>query len=76
MGKAVRVIYRRLGSLSPETRQILLGAGLAFDPMPEHRYHTFERSDVAALKGDWRVVGEVMWGALDQAAKERAEHAA
>lgn len=70
MGKTVMTIYRRLAGLSPETRQVIIGAGLAFDPLPEGRYATFERSDARALAQDWAAVAGDLWWAIGRARQE------
>ena len=50
-------IIRRFSRLSAREQDWLRGAGLAFDPLPVLRYHTFSRSDRNAIRADWEAVG-------------------
>lgn len=70
MGKTARFLYEKLKALSPETRDIIAGAGLAFDPLPESRYQTAVRSDIQAMRADWDAVGADLWWAVERAETE------
>lgn len=70
MGKTMMTIYQRLMHLSPEMRQVIIGAGLAFDPLPEAHYTTSERSDFRALEEDWTAVTDDLWGAIERTRQE------
>lgn len=71
MGKMMRALIRRWVDASPEVRQIIIGAGLAFDPLPECRYPNLERSDASAMMEDWRAVAGDLWWAIGRAEQER-----
>lgn len=73
MDKIMTKIHRRLARLRPETRHVIIGAGLAFDPLPERLYSTFERSDARALAQNWAVAADSLWWAVRQARQKYKE---
>jgi hypothetical protein len=70
MGKTLKRLYRRLATLSPETKQIIIGVGL-IDPLPEPRHRTFQVNDRLALMNDGKAVAKDMWVAVKRAKRER-----
>ena len=62
MIRIILSVGRRLTGLPAEARQMIMGAGLAFDPLPERRFVTFERNDGKALARDWESLSADMWG--------------
>ena len=57
---------KRFRSINPEFRQIIIGAGLAFDPYPVRRYSTFIESEREALWDDWSNIAQDMAVTFEQ----------
>ena len=57
---------KRFRSINPEFRQVIIGAGLAFDPLPVRRNSTFIESEREALRDDWSNIARDMGVAFEQ----------
>ena len=70
VGKSTLAIFLSRLEGSERARGYIHGAGLAFDPEPNHRWKTFEKSDHWALLSDWLAIGEDLRCTLERAAEE------
>lgn len=69
----VKYLRKRFVALSPKAKQVIIGAGLAYDPIPAPRYKTFECSDAAAINSDWTAVAGDMWQAIGRAERYKKQ---
>ena len=67
--EGTRKLFR---SIDPKFRQILIGAGLAFDPLPTRRYSTFIESEQEALWDDWSIIAQDLAVTFEQGRRSRS----